>query len=97
MDGNDATWLAPNNQAFQNVASALTSSSADINSILNYHLVSGGPLYTSSISNSKYGTADGKDVTFTYGNGGTSLYVNTAAFVQANILVSDGVMHIIDQ
>lgn len=93
-NGNDATWLAPNNQAFQRVAGALT---GNLPGVLNYHDVNGGPLYTSDINKTSYGTAAGKNVKFQYGDGVSNLYVNTAAVLEANILTSNGVMHVIDQ
>ena len=94
-DTDDATWLVPNNEAFQRVGSALTSGS--LNSVLKYHLVEGGPLYTSDISKSTYSTSEGSNVHFQYANQGADLYVNTAAVLTANVIVSDGVMHIISQ
>lgn len=96
----DGTFFAPTNEAFETVGSALTSSDADLTSILQYHYLNGqnndSPLYTSKISSGSQKTAEGSDVSLSY-NDGSDLFVNTAAVTYANLLVQNGVIQIIDQ
>ena len=94
----DATYFIPTNQAFETVGSALNDASDDeLQDILNYHYLNvGPPLYTSRISKAQWNTTEGENVRMSY-NDDNSLFVNSAAVTHANILVANGVVHILDQ
>ncbi|KEF61145.1 uncharacterized protein A1O9_02710 [Exophiala aquamarina CBS 119918] len=92
----DMTFFVPNNAAFQAVGTTLaTSSPQDLSRILRYHLVNGTISYSRDLKNgSTLVTADGLPVTITREEG--DLYVNSARVVTPDVLVANGVMHIID-
>lgn len=95
----DVTWFLPTNEAFQTVGSIFTDASDDeLQNILNYHYLTdtGLPLYTSRIDKAQWNTAEGGNLRLSYDDD-NSLFVNSAAVTQANILVANGVVHIIDQ
>ena len=95
----DATYFLPTNQAFQTVGSALDNASSDeLEDVLIYHYLNHTnlPLYTSRISRAQWPTAEGENIILSY-NADNNLFVNSAAVTHANILLANGVAHIIDQ
>jgi len=91
------TIFAPNNAAFQAISSGLSNLTTEqISSVLTYHaVVAAQPLYSSSLRNgSTVPTLNGANVTVTINNG--SVFVNNAKVVQADVLVANGVVHVID-
>jgi uncharacterized surface protein with fasciclin (FAS1) repeats len=95
----DATYFAPTNEAFETVGSAMNDAShSELQHILEYHYInsSSSPLYNPMIDTEHYETAAGQNVRLSY-NDGDNLFVNTAAVTHANVLVANGVVHIIDQ
>ena len=92
----NVTIFAPNNQAFQNVGSGLNIADEDITNILNYHVVNGTVGYSSDLENgTTLQTLHGNNLTITIRNG--TVFVNAARVVTPNVLVANGVIHIIDQ
>jgi transforming growth factor-beta-induced protein len=106
----DVTVFVPRNDAFSSVGSAFgnssamqhqqelmrrQNSSANIANIVNYHAVDGTVLYSSDLKNETMPTMAGKDVTITVVNG--VAWVNSARVVGTDILVNNGVVHIIDK
>ncbi|KAH6872672.1 hypothetical protein J4E91_001054 [Alternaria rosae] len=94
----DITIFAPNNEAFQNIGSALSNlSTEDASSILTYHVVAeGGIGYSSTLQNgTTLTTANGEQLTITIGEGG--IFVNNARVVASDILIANGVVHVIDE
>jgi hypothetical protein len=94
----DITIFAPNNEAFQNIGSALGNLSAeDATSILTYHVIAEGPIgYSSTLENgTTLTTANGEQLTITIGDGG--IFVNNARVVASDILIANGVVHVIDE
>lgn len=92
------TIFAPTNEAIQNIGSALSNLTADqITDILTYHVVTSGPIgYSSSLSNgTTLTTANGEDLTITIGDGG--IFVNNARVVVSDVLIANGVVHVIDE
>ncbi|KAF9739969.1 hypothetical protein PMIN06_003485 [Paraphaeosphaeria minitans] len=91
------TVFAPNNEAFNSIGSALANlSSDDLQSILEYHIVE-NVYYSADLAN---GTTlqtedDDRDLTITTNENGT-VFVNAAEVVVPNILIANGVLHIID-
>jgi uncharacterized surface protein with fasciclin (FAS1) repeats len=97
-DTPDITIFAPNNEALQNIGSALSNlSTEDITGILTYHVVTqGGIGYSSTLENgTTLTTANGEDLTITIGDGG--IFVNNARVVASDILIANGVVHVIDE
>jgi uncharacterized surface protein with fasciclin (FAS1) repeats len=97
----DITIFAPNNEAFQSIGSALPNLTIEqITDILTYHVVVGGNGtgvgYSSTLSNgTTLKTAAGQDLTITIGDKG--IFVNSARVVAADILIANGVVHVIDE
>jgi uncharacterized surface protein with fasciclin (FAS1) repeats len=98
VDGlKNITIFAPNNSAFEAIASIFQNASTnDISNVLKYHVVNGSkPLYSTSLSNTTLGTLLGTNLTVTVSNG--SVFVNNAKVVVPDLLVAGGVVHIIDE
>ncbi|KAH8732590.1 FAS1 domain-containing protein [Phaeosphaeriaceae sp. PMI808] len=89
------TIFAPNNAALQSIGSGLANLKPEqITDVLQYHVVSGLG-YSSTLRNGTVLTAlNGKNLTVTI-NGGR-VFVNNARVVTADVLVANGVVHIID-
>lgn len=94
----DLTIFAPSTEAFENIGSALANASVeDIASILTYHVVNGTVGYSSDLSNgTTLQTLNGQNLTITIGEGGR-VFVNNARVTIPNILVANGVVHVIDE
>ena len=91
----DVTIFAPSNAAFQAIGSALGNiSMEDLTSVLTYHVVAGTVGYSSMLSNMTLETLNGESVTITVSNG--TVYVNSAMVIVADVLVANGVVHVID-
>lgn len=92
----DVTIFAPSNSAFaaiQNLAANL--STEQLSSVLTYHVVQGTVGYSSSLtSGAQLGTVNGEQVTITIDDG--DVFVNSAEVQVADVLVSNGVVHVID-
>lgn len=93
----DLTIFAPTNQAFQDIGSVLANASiADITKILSYHVVAGPVGYSTKLRNgTSLTTLNGANVTVFVDNDG--IYVNNAQVVFADVLVSNGVVHVISE
>ncbi|KAI9893336.1 MAG: hypothetical protein M1814_000466 [Vezdaea aestivalis] len=92
----DLTIFVPNNAAFQRIGSALPNLTVEqITSILTYHVVNGTVGYSSTLrDNAKLTTLNGGQLTVRIQNG--SVFVNSAKVVVADVLVANGVVHVID-
>ncbi|TKX25193.1 fasciclin domain-containing protein 3 [Elsinoe australis] len=91
----DLTLFIPNNEAFQAVGSAFAGASIEtLRDVLQYHAVTGNVLFSTEVTNT----------TVTASNGGTlnltviddDIFVNGAKVILPNVLMSDGVAHVID-
>ncbi|KAJ4305378.1 hypothetical protein N0V90_000909 [Kalmusia sp. IMI 367209] len=91
----DITIFAPNNEAFNSIGSALANlSTEDLRSIIDYHVVD-EIRYSDSLENgTTLETAADEDLTITIVN--ETVFVNAAEVVVPNILIANGVLHIID-
>ncbi|KAK5118917.1 hypothetical protein LTR62_000128 [Meristemomyces frigidus] len=91
----DVTIFAPSNSAFQAIGSAASNLSASMaTQILEYHVINGTIAYSSSLGNTTIPTLGGKNVTITVAN--STIFVNGARVINPDILISGGVMHVID-
>ena len=92
----DVTCFIPDNEAFQAVGATIaTSSDADLARIMQYHIVNGTVGYSSTLTNgTTLTTLNGIDVTITESDG--NIFVNSARVITPNVLVANGVIHVID-
>ena len=105
------TIFAPNNDAFQKIASSLSSLQIqDLTALLEYHIIPSNstPYYSSNLPNglpspndpnavnnhTELTTLQGEKVSITFAY--NSLFINQARVVQSDLLLSNGVLHIID-
>jgi uncharacterized surface protein with fasciclin (FAS1) repeats len=101
---NDVTAFIPNNQAFASVASALENvPAASLASLMKYHVVQGnwpdfyiGARGWTFGQNTTLTTMNGENITITTGSDGTT-FVNSAQVITPNLLVANGVVHVIDK
>lgn len=93
----DVTIFAPRNAAFQQLAGALEDMDTDkLKRILRYHIVPGSLSHVWELKNaSSLATADnGNKLAITRHT--NFIYVNSAEIIQADILVANGLVHMID-
>lgn len=92
----DITVFIPNNEAFISIASAFQNAdNATLRSVLAYHTIKGAVVFASDITNTTVPTVGGEGLTLSVGTDGT-VYVDNARVVLPNILISNGVAHVID-
>jgi len=95
-DARDVTIFAPNNGAFNAIGNITGNlSTQQIENIAKYHVVLGKVEYSSLLGNQTFETAAGPNVTIRHING--TYYVNSARIVVQDVLLSNGVAHIIDK
>ncbi|MCJ1257979.1 hypothetical protein MMC24_005807 [Lignoscripta atroalba] len=94
----DLTFFVPNNAALQRVESSLsTMSTDDLAEILSYHVVSGSNFvgYSGNLPNGTIlKTLQGTELEFSFSS--NSIFVNSARILQQDLLLSNGVLHVID-
>jgi len=91
----DLTIFAPNNEAFQDISSALSNLTAEeAASILQYHVINGTVAYSSTLANGTVPTLGGGNITITIIDG--EVFVNRARVITADILIANGVLHVLD-
>lgn len=92
----DITVFIPNNDAFVAAASAFQNASVEVlTEVLEYHAIQGSVVFASDIANGSVQTVQGSELTLSVGYDGT-VYVDNARVILPNILLSNGVAHIID-
>jgi uncharacterized surface protein with fasciclin (FAS1) repeats len=91
------TAFIPNNAAFQAIGSALANATVEqLQSIIGYHIVPDVVGYSSDLSNgTKLTTLDNSTITITLD--GHKVFVNSAEVVIPNVLIAEGVVHVIDK
>ncbi|KAI4087685.1 MAG: hypothetical protein LQ339_008845 [Xanthoria mediterranea] len=92
----DVTIFAPNNSAFQAIGSALPNlTMTQLAGILSYHVVNGTVAYSSMLENDMTVPAlAGGDLRITISDG--DVFVNSAKVLIPDVLVANGVVHVID-
>jgi transforming growth factor-beta-induced protein len=95
----DLTIFAPNNIAMETVASDLASmakgDATALTKLLQYHIVPGGPYYSTNFTNSTtLKTITGASLTVTFS--ANSHFINNARLITSDLLLQNGVMHVID-
>ena len=92
----ELTVFAPNNEAFQNIGSALGNlTDEELTAILTYHVLNGTVAYSSTLEDTTVETSAGSEVTITIDD--DRVFVNGAEVVLADVLVANGVVHVIDK
>lgn len=95
----DLTIFAPRNAAFQGIGSSLANiSSQELAKILDYHIVNGSNFvgYSSNLMNGTIlKSLQGGNLTITVAS--NSIFVNSARVLQQDLLMSNGVLHVIDK
>ena len=96
VDGlSDVTVFAPSNAAFDAIGSALPNLTNDqLTGILTYHVVPGIVGYSTLLSNTTLPTVNGANVTIEVVDG--KVFVNSARVIVPDVLVANGVVHVID-
>lgn len=96
-DLNDVTIFAPITSGFEAIASALQDiSNEDLASILTYHVVNGTVGYSADLTDDQTLTSvSGSELKINIVDG--TVFVNGAAVVMADVLVENGVVHVIDK
>ena len=97
-DLSDITIFAPNNDAFQRLAASnFTATDEELASILKYHVVQGTVGYSTTLANNtKLPTLNGEELDITISADG-AVFVNAARVINADILLENGVLHVIDE
>jgi len=92
----DVTIFAPSNAAFEAIGSLAGNLSAqDLGNILDYHVVPGSIIYSTGFANGTLRAANGEEIHVEVANNG-DVFVNSAKITQPDVLVSNGVLHIVD-
>jgi len=90
------TLFAPTNNAFDQMQATGNVSVSNLQSLLLYHIVNGTTAYSNSLQNGEaITTANGTKVTISAPNNET-IRVNNALVTTPNVLLSNGVLHVID-
>ncbi|KAK5719579.1 hypothetical protein LTR17_015365 [Elasticomyces elasticus] len=96
-DLSDVTIFCPNNDAFQKIASGTGNiTDEQLAEILKYHVVQGTVGYSTLLSNTSLPTLNDEEVKITIDDDG-AVFVNSARVINADILVANGVIHVIDE
>ncbi|KAI4267892.1 MAG: hypothetical protein LQ337_008136 [Flavoplaca oasis] len=92
----DVTIFAPNNSAFNSIGSAISNLTMEnLTSILTYHVVNGTVAYSSMLENDMtVPSLAGGELRISVE--GTDIFVNSAKVLIPNVLVANGVIHVID-
>lgn len=95
----DVTIFAPSNDAFKAIGSAPGSLSVeDLTSILGFHVLPGQIQFSTDLLSADQitlATLQGQNVTVR--RDGTQVFVNSAKVVLADVLTSNGVVHVLDK
>lgn len=92
----DVTIFVPSNEAFSAISSLASNLTTEtLASILQYHVVVGTVAYSTTLSNTTIQTVGGGNVTIRIIN--NNVFVNSAKVIIPDVLVSNGVVHVIDK
>ncbi|KAN0119802.1 FAS1 domain containing protein [Hyaloscypha variabilis] len=89
------TFFAPWNAAFQALGPAISTMTSDeIGQIMDYHMLPQVVYSTGLTNGTKFITAQGENLTVLHS--GNNIYINSAQLLQTDILIANGVIHMID-
>jgi uncharacterized surface protein with fasciclin (FAS1) repeats len=93
----DFTVFVPNDEAFHAIGSVLASADqATLQEVLKYHLIPNDVVFSPSLGNITVPSLQGTDLTFTVLPDG-SAWVNNAKIIFPNVILFNGVAHVIDK
>ena len=97
----DVTIFAPRNAAFQLVSGALSSlSKEDLTAVLKYHIITGAVIPSADLKNgTNYTTAatgTSAPAPLYITRAGNNLYIDQVQVIQPDILIANGVVHMVD-
>ncbi|KAE8450265.1 hypothetical protein EG329_006693 [Mollisiaceae sp. DMI_Dod_QoI] len=92
----NVTIFAPQNDAFQALGPAISGMTSDeLATVMDYHLLSNQVTFSTSMTNgSKWLTQQGENITVLHS--GNNVYINSAQLLTSDILIANGVLHVID-
>lgn len=92
----DLTLFIPSNAAFEAAGSAFVNATQEqLSEVLTYHAVTESVLFANQVINTSVASLEGTDLTLTVSDEG-DIFVNSARVILPNILLSNGVAHLID-
>lgn len=93
----DLTFFIPQNEAFDAIGSVLAGvDMATLSEVLEYHIIPDNIIFSLSIGNAGIASCQGGQLQFTVFDD-TTIFVNGAKVVLPNILLSNGVAHVMDK
>jgi transforming growth factor-beta-induced protein len=92
----NVTVFAPSNAAFEALGPAIINMTAEeLATVMEYHLVPGGVFYSTSLTNgTQLTTKQGGKLTVR--QSGNNFYINSAQLLTTDVLIANGVLHVID-
>ena len=91
----NTTFFATWNEGFQALGPAISGMTSDeLANVMDYHLLPQIVYSTGLTNGSKFLTNQGENITVTHS--GNNVYINSAQLKQADILIANGVLHVID-
>ena len=95
-EAKDVTVFAPTNEAFEAIAEVAAGLSVEeLTDILTYHVVAGTVAYSTKLESGEVPTLNGANVKVEVSESGVK--INDATVVVADVLVANGVVHVIDK
>lgn len=96
-DTRNMTFFAPLNSGWARVGSILQPgpSSVDLSRVADYHMVPQRVMYSSRMRNETLSTEAGEDLHLSVIDG--TAYVNSARVVSTDVLLNNGVMHVLSE
>jgi hypothetical protein len=92
----DITVFVPINDAFNAIGSIVSSvDKATLTSVLQYHVIPNTIAYSNQLGNVTVPTLEGSDLTISVTD--DAIFVNQAKVLFANVLIPNGVAHVIDR
>jgi uncharacterized surface protein with fasciclin (FAS1) repeats len=98
LDLHDVTYFIPNSAAALAGATQLAqnSSAADLEAVFEYHIVPGSVNYSPMLKNGmSLKTQQGTNIQITIQDG--DMYVNAAKVIASDLMVANGVVHVLDK
>lgn len=94
-DRRDVTILVPRNEAFTALGPAISSMSMEeLASVIDYSIIPQLVYSTSLMNGSRFATLQGGNISVLHS--GNDVYINSAQLLTSDILISNGVMHVVD-
>lgn len=91
----NVTIFVPNNEAFQKLGPAISDlSSDDLASIVDYMVLDEVVFSTGLTNDTQYMTQKGENITVM--RSGNNVYINSAQLLTSDLLIANGVLHVID-